>query len=114
MAAAAAYTYHICPLGAANETWLLYWKAGISRDRQGSCKTQERAFTERERMGVGMGTDIGDGAAALDRRESARDADDLPVPFAQRHRLFAVVLQTNRVAPLKTNTTELSSLAINF
>lgn len=30
--------YHIWPLGACRDTWLLYWKAGCSLDNTGSCK----------------------------------------------------------------------------
>lgn len=40
------WTYHMCPLGACRETWLLYWKAGCSLDNTGSCVHRDRHIQE--------------------------------------------------------------------
>ena len=38
-------SYHICPLGACNETWEEYWKDGLPLDRIGSSPTTPRPLT---------------------------------------------------------------------
>lgn len=121
-------TYHIWPLGACRDTWLLYWKAGCSLDNTGSYKDSLHGFRawkttfQTEYVSPISGyityisfrtylhllcTNPAYDASSSDRLQGSWQAEDPPVSLSQLNNLVAHVLQADTVPPLQENSTNM-------